>query len=169
MADLSRLSELELLAGCKESTPIFKNASARTEAYLTELKRRFCIARSRSANVSEPFFFGYTSWNKFVVGELSLSLTTVRRMTPAIKLQNHSFDWRLEQFGEDCYKRHERIGKELLASVSSKFFDIQWGGWTPWRPTMDSPTKAGGVPVEDRYKITLFLPYEQMRGLKCLS
>ena len=169
MVDLSRLSDVELLAECKGSTPLFKTASERTEAYLTELKRRFCIARGRSVNVSEPFFFGYTSWNKFVIGELSLSLTTVRRMTPTIKLQDHSFDWRPEEFGGDCYRRHEMVGKELLKSVSSKFSDIHWGGWAPWRPTMDSQTKAGAMPVEDRYKVTLYLTAEQMRGLKCLS
>jgi hypothetical protein len=165
MVDLSRLSDAELLSGCREATPLFKTASERTEAYLTELKRRFCIARSLCTNIREPFFFGYTSWNKFVVGELSLSLTTVRRMTPSIKLQDHTFDWRLSEFGEGCYKKHEYIGEGLLKSVASKFDDVQWGGWAPWRPTMDSQTKAGYRPVEDRYKVTLFLTAEQVRGL----
>lgn len=165
MVDLSRLSDVELLAGCKDSTPMFKTASERTEAYLTELKRRFCIARGRCQNVREPFFFGYTSWNRFVIGELTLSLTTVRRLTPSIKLQDHSVDWRLAVFGNDCHQRHEGLGKTLLTIVSSKFSDVQWGGWAPWRPTMDSQIKAGAVPVEDRYKVTVFLTASQLRRL----
>lgn len=169
MVDLSRLSDVELLAGCKDSTPMFKTASERTEAYLTELKRRFCIARSRCPDVREPFFLGYTSWNRFVIGELALSLTTVRRLTPSIKLQDHSVDWRLGVFGNDCHRRHEALGKTLLTTVSSKFSDVQWGGWAPWRPTMDSQTKAGAMPVEDRYKVTLFLTAEQIRRLTCLD
>jgi hypothetical protein len=166
MKDLSLLSDEEVLAECKDSTPFFKTAEEKTEAYLTELKRRFCIARSRCADVRGPFFLGYSSWNKFVVGELALSLTTVRRLTPTIKLQDHSFDWRLEAFGENCYRRHELVEKDLLKSVASKFSDIQWGGWAPWRPTMDSQIKVGDVPVEDRYKVTLFLTAAQVRGLR---
>jgi hypothetical protein len=160
MVNLSRLSDEEVLAGCKDSAPLFKTAEEKTEAYLTELKRRFCVARERKA-----LFLGYSSWNKFVVGELAFSLTTVRRLTPTIKLQDHSYDWRPDAFGKDCYKRNEAIGKGLLESVASKFPEYQWGGWAPWHPTMDSDVKAGYKPVEDRYKVTLFLSASQIRSI----
>jgi len=163
MVDLSRLSDKEVLAKCIESTPLFKSVEEKTEAYLTELKRRFGVARSR-----KELFLGYSSWNKFVVGELAFSLTTVRRLTPTIKLQDHTYDWRPDAFGKDCYKRHEAIGKDLLKGISSKFPEYQWGGWAPWHPTMDSDIKAGYTPIEDRYRVTLFLTAKQIEELpKC--
>lgn len=160
MIDLSHLSDKEVLAKCVESTPFFKSAEEKTEAYLTELKRRFGVARSR-----KELFLGYSSWNKFVIGELAFSLTTVRRLTPTIKLQDHTYDWRPDAFGDECYKRHEIIGKRLLKTIASIFSEYQWGGWVPWHPTMDSDVKAGYTPVEDRYKVTLFLTAEQIGRL----
>ena len=160
MVDLSHLSDKEVLAECVESAPFFKSAEEKTAAYLTELKRRFGVARAR-----KELFLGYSSWNRFVEVELAFSLTTVRKLTPTIKLQDHTHDWRLDAFGDDCYKRHEEIGKKLLKTISSIFFDYQWGGWAAWHPTMDSDVKAGYAPVEDRYKVTLFLTASQMERL----
>ena len=163
MTNLSELSNEALLAAYRAAVPSFLDSSGGVGAYLTELKFRFMTARNR-----KELFCGYSSWNKFVLTELKpLDLTRVRLLTPAIKLQNHKFktDWRLPEFGNGCYAKHDKIGRTLLQTVASKFKDFAWGGWSPWRPCYDSDVKAGYVPVEDRYKVTLFLTAEQIRGL----
>lgn len=73
-------------------------------------------------------------------------------------------DWRAE-FGADCEQRHETIGERLINVIAAKCSDWAWGGWAPWRPKMDSELKAGYKPIEDRYRVTLWLTAEQFEQL----
>jgi hypothetical protein len=86
---------------------------------------------------------------------------------PKKEVEDVSDDWKVREFGKGCFTRHEKKGKALLSVIASKFSDYSWGGWSPWRPTMDSDTKAGYVPVENRYRVTLYLSDKEITGLEC--
>jgi hypothetical protein len=112
---------------------------------------------------------GYTSFNKLCNEKLRFSHQRVRQLTPNVKLQNHSHakDWHCSCFGADCKDRQAKIAEGLLKTLARIAGGVSyiWGGWAPWRPVYDSDIKKEYKPVEDRYRVTLFLSKKQLETL----
>ena len=159
---IETLKDEELLAIVINNRSVFKESYTNIVPALREIKLRFMEARQQGKS-----YLGYTSFNKLCDEKLVVSHQSIRKLVSDVKLQKHPINipWYVKVFGKNSEKRHARICSKLLDRLHKKFKDFEFGGWAPWKPISDSD-KEKWNPVEDRYKVTLFLTKEQMEKLR---
>jgi hypothetical protein len=162
--DVELMGDEELLSVVAGTRSLFTESYTNLVPALREIKLRFLQARKEGKS-----YLGYTSFNKLCDEKLVISHRTIRKLVSDVKLQKHpeNVPWYVKEFGENAVEKHSRICTELLEMLHKKFKDFNFHGWEPWRPTSDSDRKKW-PPVENRYKVTLFLAKEQIEEV-CLD
>jgi hypothetical protein len=159
--DVTLLSDDELVAVVKNSGCVFKEAYVNIVPVLREIKLRFLEARREHKS-----YLGYSSFNRLCDEKLVVSHQAIRRLVSDVKLQKHPVNvpWYVRIFGADVEARHEEECKKILDLLYDAFRDFNFGGWAPWKPKTGSDKKVWN-PIEDRYKVTLFLSKGEIEAM----